>query len=94
MAKASVQRKAPTARKGRKSPRPQLDLFDDDAGGGKVVKMPAPAPAVPAPMSVVAVPVALETAPPAERTRGLEAACVSARCGPVARRRSCAATTG
>ena len=67
MVKASVQRKAPTARKGRKSPRPQLDLFDDDAGGGKVVKMPAPA-AAPAPVVTEAdVP---EPAPAPTRAQG------------------------
>jgi DNA topoisomerase VI subunit B len=70
VAKASVQRKAPTARKGRKPPRPQLDLFDDDAGGGKVVKMPVPARAEAAPTPVVVAPAALEPAPAAERTRG------------------------
>jgi DNA topoisomerase VI subunit B len=67
VAKASVQRKAPTARKGRKPPRPQLDLFDDDAGGGKVVKMPAPAAA---PVPLVAETTVPETAPAPTPSRG------------------------
>jgi DNA topoisomerase-6 subunit B len=58
VAKASVQRRATAEGKGRKTARPQLALFEEDAG--KVVKMPAPAE----PASVTAaVPAAPEASP-------------------------------
>jgi len=59
VAKASVQRKPAAEGRGRKPPRPQLALFEEDAG--KVVKMRAPA-AEPPPPPAVAPPPEPETA--------------------------------